>query len=708
MKPPSTLPSTAPSVAPPAALPAALSTTLPASLPARLAQFAQRLPRDKADTLMLLGSALLVLAPHAFHLPPWVSLLCAATLAWRVVITVRGSRLPPALLLLPLAAAAVGGVHLTYHTILGRDAGVAMLVLLVAFKMLEMRARRDLFVVVFLCFFLLLTTFFYDQGIGSALLMLAAVIALLSVQLSFQFTGAAPPLRHRLWLGARTVLLAAPLALLLFVVFPRIQGPLWGMPDDAALGRTGLSNSMAPGSLSNLAQSDETAFRVHFTDPVPPQPQLYWRGVVLGAFDGRSWTRAAPARRLEGAVTLALQGRAVRHQVTMEPSGQRWLFALDLADAPPQLAGNPGAVSAERELSAATPIEQPLRYEVRSHPDYRLQAEAELAGAGRWLALPDGFNPRARADGMALRAHASALERINTVLRRFHADPFVYTLEPPLLGRESVDEFLYQSRAGFCEHYAGAFVFLMRAAGVPARVVIGYQGGELDAADGMLTVRQSDAHAWAEVWLAGRGWLRVDPTAAVAPERVQHSLARALPRNNPFGIAGLGKLIHFEVGENAFLARLRREIGSVNQGWSAWVLNYTPERQRGMFDTLRAAALDWRLALAPGVTLALALGAALLALVHARKRRRLGDPVDALYSALCLQLGRLGLARGAAEGPNDYRRRLEQSPLDAPLDARQKTAAAHFLRLYSAHTYGAQRSDPGLAATLKSLLTRCR
>jgi transglutaminase-like putative cysteine protease len=666
----------------------------------RIARFAQQLPRDKADTLLLLAAALLVLAPHAGHLPPWVTALCATTLAWRAAITWRGARLPPALLLLPLAAGAMGGIWLSFHTLLGREAGVAMLVLLVAFKMLEMRARRDLFVVIFLCHFLLLTSFFYAQGIGNALMMALSVVVLLGAQLSFQFTGARPPLRRRLWLGTRTVLLATPLALLLFFVFPRLQGPLWGMPNDATQGRSGLSNSMAPGNLSNLAQSNEPAFQVQFLDPAPPQSQLYWRGVVLGAFDGRTWTQVARAPHGQALARSGMQlpGRAVRHRVTLEPSGRRWLFALDLPAAPPQMAGNPSAASPEMELSAAYPIEQRVRYQVSSHPAYRLQAEAELAGAERWLALPAGFNPRALAAGAALARQADPARRVNALLRRFNTDGFSYTLEPPLLGRDSVDQFLFDTKAGFCEHYASAFVFVMRAAGVPARVVTGYQGGEVNLVDGMMTVRQSDAHAWAEVWLAGRGWLRVDPTAAVAPERVQRGAAHAGTRKNLFGIEGLGQLIDFGAGRDSLLAHLRFQMSALDNGWSQWVLNYTAERQQGVTEALKSGLLGWRL------PAALAAGALLLALAHALGRRRRGDPVDALYSALCLQLARLGLARGADEGPNGYRERIDISRLEP----RHKNAAAQFLRLYSAHKYGAQPSDPGLAATLKNLLTKFR
>ena len=668
---------------------------------ARCASFVQGLPRDKADTMLLLFGALTVLAPHAAHLPPWVSALCATTLAWRTAITLRGTRLPPPILLLPLAVAAVGGVFLTYQTVLGRDAGVAMLVLLVAFKMLEMRARRDLFVVIFLCFFLLLTSFFYAQGIGSALMMAVSIAVLFGAQLSFQFTGAAPPLRRRLWLGARVVLLAAPLALLLFIVFPRLQGPLWGMPGDARAARTGLSNSMAPGNMSSLALSEETAFTVRFIDPAPPQHQLYWRGVVLGDFDGRTWLQAgAGTQRIQpqrfSAINLALRGRAVRHQVTLEPTGHHWLFALDLPAGLPRLSGNGSVVSPEVELSAVNPIDQRVRYDAVSHPGYSLQADAELAGAERWLALPGSFNPRALAAGAALRRHADPATRVNLVLRRFHDEAYSYTLEPPLLGRDSVDQFLYQTRAGFCEHYASAFVVLMRAAGVPARVVTGYQGGEVNPVDGFLTVRQSDAHAWAEVWLAGRGWLRIDPTAAVAPERVRRSLARALPRTSPFGLGSLG----FD-DDNSVLSQLRFRFGALNNGWNQWVLNYTPERQRGAVEAIKSGALNPR-------ALAVLAAAALLAwLAHTRRARRRGDPVDAVYSALCLQLGRLGLARAADEGPNAYRARLAE-PHASPLAPHQIEAATEFLRLYSAYKYGARPSAPGLVATLKTLLTKFR
>lgn len=665
----------------------------------KLPTLATPLPRDKADTLLLLLSAVLVLAPHTLHLPLWVTLLCAATLAWRAAITLQGRRMPSSLLLLPVAALAMAGVMHSYHTLLGRDAGVAMLVLLVAFKTLEMHARRDLYVVVFLCFFLVLTNFFYSQAIGTALMMIASVVALLTTQLSFQFTGKVPPLSARLLMGARMLGLAAPLALLLFVLFPRVQGPLWGMPGDGhASGHGGLSDRMAPGQISHLAQSEDTAFRVKFDGPVPQQTQLYWRGPVLGDFDGQVWTRVRPRPANARALALSVRGRPVRYQVTLEPSSTRWLFALEMPDRVPSLDGNLAFVSAEFELTATYPLEQRVRYELSSFTQYSLQAGEQVGRDAEWLLLPYGANPRALAEGQALRAEPDPQQRVATVLRRFARQNFVYTLDPPRLGADSIDEFLYQTRAGFCEHYAGAFVFLMRAAGVPARVVTGYQGGELNPIDGYLTVRQSDAHAWAEVWLAGRGWVRVDPTAAVAPERVRRSLARALPPPPPFGIEGLGRLMQLDAGGSSWLAQLRYAVSAVNNGWNQWVLNYTPERQRSLLQNLQARLLDWRTAGA------FALVCAALFFGDLWRRRRRRDPVDALYSALCKRLGQLGLARAIDEGPSAFAERVTASSL-AP---RHRSAAGEFLRRYSAFRYGRHAADANLVPTLKRLLSQLR
>ena len=668
--------------------------------PGLRARLAARLTRDKSDTLLLLAAALMVLAPHFEHLPAWINAAVCGTLAWRAAVTLRGNRLPPIWLLLPVSLLAMGGVYFSFHTLLGRDAGVAMLALLLAFKLLEMHARRDLFVVIFLSFFLLLTNFFYSQSILTGVEMIATIVVLLTAQISFQYTGRVPPLAQRLRTSARVVMYAAPMALLLFVGFPRIQGPLWGMPGDARGGRTGMSDTMAPGTMSALAQSDEVAFRVRFIDPEPAQERLYWRGIVLGDYDGRTWRRVGRQLRPRGAprpqINISVAGKPVRHEVTMEANNQRWIFALELSGPELSLPGYSVRSSNELEFSTYQAITTRLRYETKAYLDFHVQADADPAQMAQWLQLPAGYNPRTLALAQQLRRPGAAASAL-AVLRMFRQGPYAYTLEPPLAGRDAVDDFLFTSKAGFCEHYAGAFVVLMRAMGVPARVVTGYQGGELNPVDGYVTVRQSDAHAWAEIWSPGEGWRRYDPTAAIAPERVSHSLARALPRQSPFGIAGLGALINFENDEHSWLAQVRFRINAANNAWNQWVLDYNPDRQRGFLEELSFGFANWR-------TLAGALLiAALLMLVRTLRGRAAIAPVDAAYLAFCRQQARHGMPRAPHEGPHSYGLRLQTMAASEE----KKAAMRQFLTLYGALKYGVA-TPGGDAATLRTLTTLLR
>jgi protein-glutamine gamma-glutamyltransferase len=658
--------------------------------------------RDKSDTLLLLAACTLVLLPHLSHLPTWAVPVCIGLLCWRGWITFRGNRMPSRWLLLASAALAMGGVLVTYKTFFGREAGVTMLVLLLALKLLEMHAKRDLFVALFLSFFLILTSFFYSQSIGTALMTIVAVIAILTTQLSFQYTGTVPPLRKRLRLGALIVALAAPLMLVLFLLFPRIQGPLWGLPSDAQAGRTGLSETMAPGNISHLAQSDEIAFRVKFANPVPPNAALYWRGVVLGNFDGRTWSPLRLRSDSGGPITLKLRGVPVRYQVTLEPHGRRWLFALEMPQAVPDVHGMPASVSADLQLLAARPINERVRYDVSSHIDYELQPNTPPQVLRQWLQLPPGFNPRTLEFAARLRSrHTSDAEMVAAVLRFFHEQDFHYTLEPPPLGEQAVDEFLFSTRAGFCEHYAGAFVVLMRAMGIPSRVVTGYQGGEMNPADGFLTVRQSDAHAWAEVWLQGRGWTRIDPTAAVAPSRIERNIGSVLPR--PL----LGGLITLNAGSNSWLAsvhRLRQDWEALANAWNQRVLNYTPEKQRDFVKSLGFDHVDWRTLTGLMVVLGSVVTAAVV-LPLLTNRPRVA-PADAAYAALCDTMARQRMPRALHEGPRAYSMRLTAA--DSPLSAEKKAAAARFLQLYESMRYGGAGSSPAVVSQLKTLLSETR
>jgi transglutaminase-like putative cysteine protease len=664
------------------------------------------LPREKSDTLLLLGACALVMMPHAWHLPAWASLAAAALLIWRGWITFHGNRMPPRLLLLPVVALLMLGVYGSYGTYLGREAGVCMLVLLLALKLLEMRARRDLFVVTFLSFFVLLTTFFYSQTIASALLASAGVIAILTALMSFQYTGVHPPLRRRLAAALQLFLLAAPLAVVLFVFFPRIQGPLWGMPQDAVRNGTGLSDSMEPGSISDLTLSPEIAFRVRFFDDAPPSSARYWRGPVLGHYDGRRWTPLASA--LPSSRQVLGRAKPVRYQVTLEASGRRSLFALDLPAGPPQLENNPVQIQPDFQLLASQPVNQRVRYDAVSSLNYRLQVNESAVTLRDWMDLPPGYNPQTHEFATRLRARsASDVEMVDAVLRMFREQNFSYTLRPPMLGRHAVDEFLFSTRAGFCEHYAGAFVVLMRILDIPARVVTGYQGGELNKVDGYLTVRQSDAHAWAEVWLAGRGWVRVDPTAAVAPDRVERNLQAALAPG------AFGNFWSFQGPEGPWLATLRKlrdNRDAIDNAWNQWVLNYTPARQRGFLQSLGIDNPDWSTL----AILVLTLGAAVTALVGLPliRHREKTDPADRLYRKLCEELARQGLPRATHEGPLAYRKRLQQSALTPE----RRLAVLGFLELYETIRYGSPATVDALRRTgygtpiqqLKTLLIQLR
>ncbi|AVR95918.1 transglutaminase TgpA family protein [Pseudoduganella armeniaca] len=658
------------------------------------------LTRDKADTLLLVVAALLVIAPHFAHLPLWTSATVCVTLCWRALLTLRGRRLPPVWLLLPIALLAMAGVWHSYRTLLGRDPGVAMLALLLAFKLLEMHARRDLFVVLFLSFFLLLTNFFYSQTMLTALGMAVTLVVLLTAQLTFQYTGAVPPLTRRLRLAGKVALLATPLAALLFIGFPRIQGPLWGLPGDARSARTGISDTMAPGSMTNLALSEEVAFRVRFLDPAPPQNRLYWRGVVLSNYDGRTWTRigGTPYRRNADGLTMGLGGRPIRHEITMEASERRYLFTLELTRPDLPVSGQRVATSDELETFTLRPLQERIRYRATAHSDYTLQADLDPALTGKWLQLPVGFNPLTRAMGARLRALAQERrggtpEIVDAVLRLLREQHFEYTLAPALLGRDSVDEFLFRTRQGFCEHFAGSFVFLMRAAGVPARVVTGYQGGEFNPVDGYVTVRQSDAHAWAEVWIAGQGWRRVDPTAAVAPERINASLARALPAQAPFGLTGL---LALQNDKDSWLSRLRFRLHAMNNAWNQWVLDYNPERQQNFLAELWDKIGTWRTPAAAFLLAALVWGG------RRWRQARAADPVQAAYARLCRQLAGAGIVPAPGEGPHSLALRVRA----LPLPEERKAAYAEFLELYSALRYRALDDDERnrSAARLASLL----
>ncbi len=590
----------------------------------------------------LIASMLLVSAPHAEHLPIWVSAMCIALLGWRGYLAFSGTPLPSRWLLLLITIAGVAAIGIGFRTLFGREVGVTLLILLATLKLLELKAVRDATVLIYLSCFIIITNFFYSQSIPTALFMLFTLIVIVATWVNLQ-TGSLA-LKPRLRIAELLLLQAIPLSLILFVLFPRIQGPLWGMPQDA-YARSGLSDTMSPGSMSKLSLSDDVAFRVTFSGTAPMREQMYWRGPVLWDFDGTTWKRRQNATLQKP--MLSDVGTPVDYTVTLEPHNKLWLFALDI----PTNISVAADMAPDFQLLSRTPVNARLRYNARSQLTYRANLNEPPQQIKRALDLPRGYNPKALQLAAEWRAkNTNDVAIANTALRYFNQNAFSYTLEPPQLGIHSVDDFLFTTKQGFCEHYASSFVFLMRAAGVPARVVTGYQGGEFNELGGYYILRQADAHAWAEVWLANRGWVRVDPTAAISPARIQSGLSAALPDN--------AALPFMARNPPQWMRELRFNWDALANQWNQWVLGYNSERQFAFLTRLGMEDVTWQKMIMNMVAgMSLLVGIFTLILLR-RLVVRQNDPVQAAWLKVCKKLAKAGLARAPHEGPEDYAARV--------------------------------------------------
>jgi transglutaminase-like putative cysteine protease len=632
------------------------------------------------DLTWLIGSLVLVIAPHALRAPWWLTLLTLCLYGWRVYFVLNRAPLPSRWLVLGVAAVAMLGVWLEYRTLFGRQSGILLLMLFSGLKLLETRSHRDAAVAGFLGFFLIITNFLYTQTIPMAALACVALVLITTTLIGFSAPQRA--LRDNVRTAGLLLAHAAPAALVLFLLFPRVQGPLWGLPQDAYAGMTGLSDTMSPGNLASLAQSDAIAFRAEFHGSSPPSALRYWRGPVLWNFDGRTWT-LGPNTLVDFSPPRG--GRATyRYEVVIEPHNRHWLFALETAATLPERT----RMSHDGQVISTSPVRARLRYDLASVIAPEPPASDTEGNLRRALRVPPGFNPRATALAAQWRAESAGDEAVLARAIEFlRQGRYAYTLEPALLGSHSVDDFLFVTREGFCEHFSSAFVFLMRAAGIPSRVVTGYQGGELNPVDNIITVRQSDAHAWAEVFLGPRGWVRIDPTAAAVPGRVENGLARAVPQS-----AALPLMMRPQL---EWLRGVRDRWEAVAHKWNVWVLGYNPERQRELMSLAGIRDADWR-------TLTAALFSflgvmTLFLLAWSLRRLARPDPVQRAWRAFCQKLARRGVERAAHEGPRDYAARAARAIPAA------RTSILRIGALYIGLRYGAQPSAGG-ATRLRKLV----
>ena len=574
--------------------------------------------------------------------------------AWRYAAVERPGLRPEKWLLTLLALSSAALVLYQYGRFYGREGGSALFLVALGLKLMEMKTRREVYLVVYLGFFVAMTQYLFSQTIPMALYTLAAVALSVAV-----LTGAngGTALAHAEAFKRSAVMLAQalPIAAVLFVLFPRIPGPLWKLPTDERSAKTGLSDTIEPGSVSRLGSSAELAFRVDFQGPPPPNPLRYWRGPVFWQTDGVRWTLARN-QPLDQSRKPLVSGPAYAYTVTLEPHRRKWLFALDLPTAFPWDVTE----TAEYLLLTKDNVADRRQFKLTSQTEFRTGALDE-AERRKGLQLPG--EPEARALGLieAWRAESAAPEALaRRALRYFREEAFYYTLHPPLMESHPIETFLFETRRGFCEHYATAFVYLMRVAGVPARVVTGYQGGAWNSLGNFLEVRQADAHAWAEVWLPERGWARIDPTAAVAPERIERGIdLDAETANGDVGFNPLGDALAEEaLSFRRWLRQGRMLWSSIDHAWNQWVLSYDTNTQQRFWKQL--GIVDWRqLALWLGGLLGLC--GALAALLFRPRSNTKPDPAVRAYQRFLRKLARRGIAKRAGEGPLDFSRRAAEA-----------------------------------------------
>jgi transglutaminase-like putative cysteine protease len=644
------------------------------------------------DAMRGFGGALAALglasAAHVASLPGWVVLLLVAVGAWRWIANQRGWPLPPKWLRGLIAITAALIVFGTYRTLNGIEAGTAFLVLMAGVKLLETRGARDLTVIVFIAYFLLYAAMLRDQRLTQLPHLLAGTAFATAALMRVHAGSAGDSWREVLQRTAVLLLQALPLALALFVLFPRLPGPFWGIAGKESA-RTGLSDEMTPGDVSDLTASGEVAFRVRFSGRVPPPVLRYWRGPVLHEFDGRSWKRtrgqAFPLQEVE------FSGPPIDYQITLEPHDRTWILALDLPGEWPEREAYRGF---DFQLLSPRPLTDVTSFTLRSYPAYRAGVLLPRSVRNKDLQLPPGSNPRSVALGRALAAqHGDPQAVVRAMLAMFREQPFVYTLQPPKLADNAMDEFLFQTREGFCEHYASAFTLVMRAAGIPARVVTGYQGGEMNPIGGYLLVRQSDAHAWSEVWFDGRGWVRVDPTAAVAPERIERGLIAAMSADEPVP----GRLRQ----QSALWLRVELTWDAMNDFWNERVVRFSSARQFKLLERLGFDQPDWR-TLGFGLAASLAVFfLALSAYLGWKFREPARDWPARLHAQASRKLKRRGLVPGPSEGPVAFLERAAASCPDLAHDL------ADIRAVYVALRYGPLPTENDLRR-LKHLVNRLR
>lgn len=589
---------------------------------------------DRTTFLWCAAAVVASLLPVLPSLPPWLAASLLAVGGLGIGYGWFDRKLSP-WVRLPLTLGLAGLVLFAYNFRFGRDTGAALLATMLALKLLETRSVRDARSVLSFSLFAIMAGFLQDQGPQTLLLALVATVLVLSslarvaeVDLPGGVANTPMPMRARLATAGKLLALSLPLAAVGFFLFPRLGSPMWGVPENVAEARTGLSNEMSPGDISELLADDSPILRVAFDGPMPRPDALYWRGPVLTRFDGRSWTRWDGEAYLDPVIVETVDP-LLSYEVTQEPTDRRYMIGLDL----PLVVPDNARVGADRAVYSAQRLTEVTRFRMQSALRYRFEPQLRRIYRDNALDLPPNFNPQTRAMMEQWRAEDPSPEAlIDRSLALFNRE-FTYNMVAPLLGRHRVDEFLFQTRTGYCEHFASSFAVMMRMAGIPARIVTGYQGGYVNTIGDYLVVRQSDAHAWTEVWLDDRGWVRIDPTAAVAPERIARGDSNFGQTQGMWSQWGQPVLDVYDF---------------VRRNWNDLVLGFNAARQRSLLQPFGIDSADWpKLGVLLGVAVAAVMALTFLLLLRTPRGPR--DPLAEAYKRFIARLARAGVSKPAWE-----------------------------------------------------------
>jgi transglutaminase-like putative cysteine protease len=625
-------------------------------------------PNVQPAALILLLGLFLVLIPHFSHLPLWLSIVSSGLVLWRACYELQLCKIPGKLILFLLTIMLLVGIVFSYHTLIGRNAGSAMLLGLLCLKLFEIKSYRDVSIIINLALFSIVINFLFNQSIPVAFTMLLALIFLFTALISFQHDykklNKIQPVsidvirsseKQHFKLAFKMLTQAIPFAIVLFILFPRVNSPLWGLPEDAFSATTGLSDQMSPGRISQLSNNTSVAFRVKFESSVPAPDKLYWRGPVMWNFDGYNWSSPSNERLTISGFTFSGLGEKYSYAITLQPHNNYWMFALDLPSTLPKQS----RFSANMQLLSTSLIQKLKRYEINSYTRYILPAYKQIP-LQRYLQLPvsnsnesDSLLYKSKKLISKLKDSSNPENTVNNVLNYFATQDFYYSRTPPLLYDDPVDEFLFDTKRGYCEHYASSFTVLMRLAGIPSRVITGYQGGEINPIDNYMTLRQSDAHAWSEVFLGNKGWVRVDPTAAIPPGNIENTEDAIRLNSNLKKPAGLYKSSWL----SKQMKQMRFALDAVNNRWNQWVLGYDSKRQKAFFAAIGIPEITWQ-GLSQLLFSILAVLTGILAFIVFSNQSNKKNEIQIYYFKFLKKLKRYNLIKNDAEGADDFCQRV--------------------------------------------------